>query len=108
MTMMNDLWIEELSHGEYRIGLSEQLQEDAGDIEFVNIHKPGEIHSQAILVNIEASKAAIEIPIEFDAEIKEINEAALEQPSLLNETSHDKNWVAIMTVNDVEQVKTYL
>lgn len=108
MTLMNDLWIEKLTEGKYRIGLGEKIQDDAGDIEFVNIHKPGHIAKDDVLMNIEASKAAIEIPIEFNAEILEVNEAALENPSSLNDPNKDQNWLAIFKVEDPETVQAYL
>lgn len=99
--MMNDLWIETLSDGEYRLGLSETLQEEAGDIEFVNIHKPGTITNQETLLNIEASKAAIEIPIEFSGQIIDIHEEVMSNPTLLNSSQRQDNWVAVI-VPDVD------
>lgn len=75
------------------IGLTENLQEEAGDISFVDIARLGVIQADDTILNIEASKAAIEIPSPISGKIIERNELAEQDPSLLNLADRNKNWI---------------
>lgn len=97
--VVDKLWIEK-DQEVYTIGVTEAFQEDAGDIAYVNIAPLGAIVQEDTLFNIEASKATIEVPSPVSGTIIEINERILQEPSLLDETSRDVNWVVKVTSND--------
>lgn len=99
---IQQLWIEKNGE-EYMIGLTAELQDDAGDISYVNIANKGNIERDETLFNVEASKAAIEIPSPLTGTIIKVNEKALDNPQLLNSTNELENWVVVMTdVNSSE------
>lgn len=97
--IVDKLWIEK-EQEVYTIGVTEAFQEDAGDIAYVNIAPLGAIEQEDTLFNIEASKATIEVPSPISGTIIEINERLLQDPSLLDETSREVNWVAKITTPD--------
>ncbi|WP_446455402.1 glycine cleavage system protein H [Tuanshanicoccus yangjingiae] len=96
------LWLQKEETG-YRIGMTPELQDDAGDISYVNIAPLGAIEVDETLFNVEASKAAIEIPSPLNGTIVAVNEAALDNPALLNSTNESDNWVALLT--DVDETE---
>ncbi|MBD3949912.1 glycine cleavage system protein H [Tuanshanicoccus lijuaniae] len=94
------LWIQKEEAG-YRVGMTPELQDDAGDISYVNIAPLGGIEVDDTLFNVEASKAAIEIPSPLKGTIVAINEAAVDNPTLLNSTNETDNWVVLLA--DVDE-----
>lgn len=88
----NQLWIQQ--EGDLTvIGLTPELQDETGDISYAHIASLGKIEVDDTLLNVEASKAAIEVPSPLKGIVVERNEAAEEDPSLLNEASEDNNWL---------------
>lgn len=88
----NQLWIQQ--EGDLTIiGMTPELQEETGDISYAYIANLGEIEVDDTLLNVEASKAAIEVPSPLKGIVVERNEAAEEDPSLLNDVSVDNSWL---------------
>lgn len=103
--MSQQLWIKK--QGDlYTIGLTPELQDDAGDICYANITSDKTIAVDGTLFNVEASKAAIEIPSPLTGRIVKINQAALDNPALLNSEDRSENWVAVLTDVDEAQFNT--
>lgn len=100
---INQLWIQagETVDGEviYTIGLTNQLQDEVGDISFASIAELGAIEEDETLLNVEASKAAIEIPVPFAGTIIERHDAAEEATHLLDSPDHASNWLVRMTAS---------
>lgn len=93
MEVLNEnLWIKE-ENGVVTIGLTPQLQDEAGDITYANIASLGSIEIDDTLINVEASKAAIEVPAPIQGKVIERNELAEETPSLLNSPDAFNNWI---------------
>lgn len=96
------LWIEK--QGElYTIGMTPELQDDAGDITYVNIVLSATIQEEDTLFNVEASKAAIEVASPLAGRVVKINEAAIDNPALLNSADRLDNWVVVLT--DVDEAQ---
>lgn len=75
------------------IGLTPELQDEAGDISYANIASLGNIDVDDTIINVEASKAAIEIPSPIQGQVIERNGEAEDTPSLLNSSDTANNWV---------------
>ncbi|MDO4432323.1 MAG: glycine cleavage system protein H [Aerococcaceae bacterium] len=95
---MAELWIEERD-GLKIIGVTKEFQCDAGDISYVQIAPLGTIKVDDTLLNVEASKAAIEVPAPLSGEIVERNEAAESEPSLLDSADPSHNWIVKLRTN---------
>jgi len=59
----NQLWVQVVGPERYRIGMTDQLQCDAGDISYANIAPLGALDVDDTLVNLEASKVGPNILI---------------------------------------------
>ncbi|MCW6653504.1 glycine cleavage system protein H [Aerococcaceae bacterium NML210727] len=100
MQQLNEqLWMQQVEDY-YLIGVTPAFQCDAGDITFAQIAELGEIECDDTLLNVEASKAAIEVPMPFTATIIERNEQAEANPSLLDSPESANNWV--VKVKDIQ------
>lgn len=101
MKRQNDLWITKLEN-EYTIGMTYELQDEAGDIGFVNLTSLGEIDVDGTLAEVEASKMVIEIPSPLKGRVIRCNEEAEDRPTLLNSTDNKENWLVVLTDVDEE------
>lgn len=98
--MNQDLWIEK-ENQIVTVGLSPKLQDEAGDISYLNMVEVGRrVKEDDSLFNLEASKAAIEVPSPLEGLVVEVNQRALENPSLLNSTDPKDNWVLKLQVEN--------
>lgn len=88
----NQLWIKK-EDDLYIIGLTPELQEETGDISYAQIAELGEIEVDDTLLNVEASKAAIEVASPLKGKVVERNEAAENDPALLNRSETDSSWL---------------
>lgn len=86
------LWSTE-ENGILTLGVSSQFQEEAGDMSYVNIAELGQIEVDETLLNVEASKAAIEVPSPVSGEIVARNDKAETTPSILNSDKQSDNWL---------------
>lgn len=95
---MNYLWEEKTDEG-ILLGVTPELQDEAGDIAYVNITAVGAIEKDDTLLVVEADKANIEVAAPFSGEIVKVNTAAENQPSLLDSTDRKNNWIAVIKAN---------
>lgn len=100
--MTEQLWVLQEAD-QYIIGMAPCLQEEAGDVSYVNIANIGAIEADDTLLNLEASKAAIEVPSPLSGKIVKINEAAIDNPALLNSEDANDNWIAVLTDVDASE-----
>lgn len=97
----NGLWIEP-QDDVYVVGMTKSLQCDAGDVSYAQIAPLGKLEQDATLVNIEASKAAIEVPTPLTGEVVERNEEAEKNPSLLDSLEVNDHWLVKLMNIDLE------
>lgn len=102
LKVKNDLWIE-LVGEEFVIGLTPQMQDDAGEIGFAFLASLGAIEEDDTLAELEASKMVMEIPSPLTGRIVAVNEAANERPHILNSSLRSENWLAkLVDVNPAD------
>lgn len=94
---MNELW-QQKDGDIITLGLTAETQEEAGDIAFANIADLGAIAIDETIINLEATKAAIEIPSPISGEIIAKNDQAESQPESLNSTNPAENWIVKIRV----------
>jgi len=85
-------WIS-LDGGLATVGISDYAQKEISDIVFVELPKAGEsvVQGKACAV-IESVKAAADFMSPVSGEVTEINEAIVEDPSLVNQSPHGDGW----------------
>ncbi|MBL1226540.1 glycine cleavage system protein H [Enterococcus sp. BWR-S5] len=94
-TVVDYLWIEAVENG-YKVGLTNEAQEELGNISFVTLPKVGKkLNKGDSFAELEAEKSVSEFASPLSGTIREVNEAADKNPSLLDDEDDSKAWLAI-------------
>lgn len=94
-TVVDYLWIEASSNG-YKVGLTNEAQEELGNISFVTLPKVGQKLSKGdSFVELEAEKSVSEFASPLSGTIREVNGAADKDPSLLDNEDDSQAWLAV-------------
>jgi glycine cleavage system H protein len=87
------------------VGITEHAATQLGDLVFVELPEPGLIVTKDDeIVVIESVKAASDILAPIDGEIVEVNEALVENPSLVNEDAIGEAWFFKIRPSDPSQM----
>ncbi|MGX7350697.1 glycine cleavage system protein H [Enterococcus canis] len=96
-TVEHTLWVMKTGD-EYRIGLTNDIQDDLGAISFVNLPKLGEtIQKNESLAELEAEKSVSELTSPLTGTVSQINTEAEANPSLLDNPDNKEAWLVVLT-----------
>ncbi len=91
------------------VGITEHAANELGDLVFVELPEAGtEVAKDDEVVVIESVKAASDILAPLDGEIVEVNEALLEDPTLVNQDSLGAGWFFKMKLADPSDMDALL
>ena len=94
------LWIK-LEGGLARIGLTDYLQQTAGDVAFAEPKEEGtELASGDELGSIETMKTTLEIPSPLSGVIKAVNPQLEDEPELVNQDPYGAGWLVELEPTD--------
>jgi glycine cleavage system H protein len=83
-------WIRVLEGGVIEIGLTDYAQQELGDIVFVNLPEAGDgLTHGASFADVESVKGVSDIYSPLDGTVKEVNEALLSSPELINQSPYE-------------------
>lgn len=95
------IWVKKEATG-YRLGLTNEGQEELGNVSFVSLPKVGTLLSKdEAFADVEAEKAVTEFVTPFSGRVKEIHQAVLDNPSLLDNEVEDEAWLILL--DEVEE-----
>lgn len=78
------------------VGISNFAQEELGDIVFVQLPEVGDtVKVGGELAEVESVKAVSPVYSPVSGEVLEVNEAVLDDPSLINQSAHDAWFVKV-------------
>lgn len=87
------------------VGITDYAAESLGDVVFVELPDAGTtISKDDAIVVIESVKAASDILAPLDGEITEVNEALIDNPSLVNEDPTGGAWFFKMKASDPSEM----
>ncbi len=85
-----------------RIGVTDFMQQLAGEITFIRIPRAGkELVEGATLSSIQSGKWAGKIQVPMTGKVLEVNMALPGTPQLLNSDSYGTGWICVMTPGDL-------
>ena len=95
-------WILEVEDGAL-IGLTDWIVEQMSDIVSVELPETNSKYSKdEIFSTVESVKTALELLMPVSGEIKEVNEALINAPELINENPYD-NWIVKITPDNFQK-----
>ena len=91
------------------VGITEHAADQLGDLVFVELPELGkEISKDEEVVVIESVKAASDILAPLDGTVVEINQAIVEDPSLVNSDPLGQGWFFKMAATDVAEMESMM
>ncbi len=91
------------------VGISQFAVDELTDITYVDIKKQsGPIKAGQPLGEIESVKATSDIYCGIDGEVVEINQAVIDDPSLINKDPYGQGWLIKVKPDDASQLEKLL
>ncbi len=81
----------------YTLSMTPELQDLIGDIAYIDFTEEDGVAVDDSLLNLESSKAVMELTSPLAGTIVKRNSDANSDPSLLNQKEADKNWIVKLT-----------
>ena len=102
------VWIE-IEDDQATIGVTENAFDELGGIKFLDLPEVGsDVTQDEQVAVLESDDGSLDILSPLDGEIIEINEAALADPSLINEDPTGDGWLFRLNVEDLSPLEDYL
>ncbi|MCX5788786.1 MAG: glycine cleavage system protein GcvH [Elusimicrobia bacterium] len=88
------------------VGVSDHAQHEMTDVVFVETPKPGrKVKAGEACAVVESVKAAFDIYAPVSGEVVEGNAALAQDPSLVNQSPHDKGWLFRLKPADPKELE---
>jgi glycine cleavage system H protein len=102
------VWVKE-ENGRVRIGLSDFVQQHAGDVAFAEVRPAGTVLASGDEVaNIETIKVNIAFAAPVNGKIIEVNPAMSDAPEIINQDPYGAGWLAVVEISDWETERARL
>ena len=76
------------------IGITDNVQEELGDIVFVELPETGDtLEAGGTVGSIESVKAVSDVHAPVGGEVVEVNDALVDKPELINEDPYGEGWI---------------
>ncbi len=82
------------------VGISQFAVDELTDITFLEITAEGDIAAGDQIGEIESVKATSELYIGVGGEVVEVNQAVVDDPSIINDDCYDKGWMLKIRPSD--------
>ena len=91
------------------IGITDYAQEELGIIRSIELPEAGdELEQDDSCGSIEARKSVVELYAPFSGEVLEVNEELAGTPELLNDDPYDSGWIAVVQIDDQDELTSLL
>ncbi len=90
------------------IGISRFAVDELTDLTFLEVTAEGTINKGDPLGEVESVKATSELYCGIDAELVEVNQAVVEDPSLINRDCYEDGWIVKVKPRDAGQLEELL
>ena len=90
------------------IGISQFAVDELTDITFLEVTAEGKICKGEPLGEIESVKATSELYCGIDGEVVEVNQAVIDDPSLINRDCYGEAWIVKIRPTDARQLEGLL
>ena len=102
-------WVEEISPGRYRVGITDYAQGALGDIVYLQMPKVGEIlESGKVCGEVESTKSVSEIYAPLSGTVTDVNSELDGSPETINSDPYGKGWLLELDSSETSQVAELL
>lgn len=91
------------------VGITDFAQEALGAVASVDLPDEGdEVEQEDSMGSVEARKTVAELYAPFSGTVTEVNHELLDNPSLINDDPYDAGWLAEISVDDPDELKSLM
>ncbi len=102
-------WVEEISPGRYRVGITDYAQGALGDIVYLQMPKVGEsIDAGKVCGEVESTKSVSEIYAPISGTITAVNSDLDSAPETINSEPYGKGWLLEVEASSPNQLSELL
>ncbi len=99
------IWLLEMG-ASARIGISDYAQEQLGEITSITVAEIGRfIEVGDAVAELDAQKTVVELLAPASGTLKAVNEAVVEDPSLINVDPYGKGWIVELEIAEPEEIE---
>ena len=103
------IWVRVDDHDMVVVGISEFAQEQLGDVVYVELPDVGrEVAAGEEIAVIESVKTTSDILAPVSGEVREVNEALVDTPEIINESPLDDGWLMRIEPSDLDELETFM
>lgn len=98
-------WVEELSDGTVRVGITDHAQELLGDMVYVELPEVGaEVHVGQECAVVESVKAASDVYSPVSGEVVAVNEQLADAPERVNQDPYGDGWIMQVRLDNDQEL----
>ncbi|RLK59427.1 glycine cleavage system protein GcvH [Actinokineospora cianjurensis] len=102
-------WVATKADDLVRVGITEYAQQQLGDVVFVQLPELGDrVEAGASIGEVESTKSVSDLYAPLTGEVVAVNDAAVEQPDLLNDDPYGEGWLFEIRVDDPDALDALL
>ena len=99
-------WIDVREDGVGTVGITNHAQEQLGDVVFIDFPSGGKVLARGDeAAVVESVKAASEVYAPVSGKVTEVNDALIDNPSLVNEAAESSGWFLKMSLSDPSELE---
>jgi len=99
-------WARQEGDGQMVVGVTEFIQDELGEISYVELPEEGvEVNQMEVIGSLESLRGVTEIYAPVSGKVTEVNELLLDDPTIINDDPYGNGWIAVVEVEDPEELK---
>ena len=101
-------WVK-AENGTIVMGITEFAQDELGDVVFVELPEVNaDVAQNDAIITVESVKAASDVYAPVSGTVVEVNGDLENQPELVNDSPHEKGWMARIEMNDASELEALM
>ena len=102
-------WIYPEPGGKGKVGITDYAQSQLGDVVFLDLPAPGtQLEQFKKMGEIETVKAVSDLLSPVSGQVLEINQAAIDEPKLVNEDPYGAGWLVRLELNQPSELEALM
>ncbi len=99
-------WVRQEGEGQVVMGVTEFVQNELGEISYVELPEVGmRVQQMEVIGSLESIRGVTEIYAPLSGRVTEVNSFLLDDPSIINDDPYGEGWIAVIEMEDPEELK---
>jgi len=99
-------WARQEEDGRIVIGVTEFIQNELGEISYVELPEKGaKVNQMEVIGSLESLRGVTEIYAPVSGKVRKVNKLLLDDPTIINDDPYGSGWIAVLEPEDPEELK---